>query len=79
MAAICPDFKWLGLQISDPIQNLDNLQTNLFSTIQSPDFKSPLCCEAFLKTGFVKNILPVPKFAATIPTQFYSENFRRFS
>ena len=26
MADICPDFKWLGFLISDPIQNLDHLQ-----------------------------------------------------
>ena len=37
MEAICPDFKWSGFQISDPIQNLDHLQPNLFLTIQSPD------------------------------------------
>ena len=30
MAAICPDFKWPGFKISDPIQNPDHLQTNLF-------------------------------------------------
>ena len=38
MAAICPDFKWLGFRISDPIQNLDHLQPNLFWTIQNPDY-----------------------------------------
>ena len=37
MAAICPYFKWLDFHISDPIQNLDHLQTKLFSTIQNPD------------------------------------------
>ena len=37
MVAICPDFKWLDFQISDPIQNPDHLQTNLFWTIQNPD------------------------------------------
>ena len=42
MAAICPDFKCLGFQISDPIQNPDHLQANLFSTIWNPDFRSPL-------------------------------------
>ena len=30
MAPICSDFKWLGFRISDPIQNPDNLQPNLF-------------------------------------------------
>ena len=42
MAVICPDFKWLGFQISDPIWNPDHLQTNLFLTIQtgSLDFRS---------------------------------------
>ena len=33
MAAICLDFKWLGFWISDPIQNQDHLQPNLFLTI----------------------------------------------
>ena len=33
MAAICPELKWLGIRISDPIQNLDHLQPNLFLTI----------------------------------------------
>ena len=37
MAPICPDFKWLGFQISDPIKNPDHLQSNLFLTIQNPD------------------------------------------
>ena len=37
MAAICPDFKWLCFRISDPIQNSDHLQPNLFWTIQNPD------------------------------------------
>ena len=42
MATICPDFKWLGFQIADPIQNLDHLQHNLFSMFEiqtSPDFR----------------------------------------
>ena len=30
MAAICTDFKWLGFWISDPFQNPDHLQPNLF-------------------------------------------------
>ena len=37
MVPICLDFKQSGFQISDPIQNLDHLQTNLFSTIQNQD------------------------------------------
>ena len=37
MAAICLVFKWLGLQISDPIRNSEHLQTNLFLTNQNPD------------------------------------------
>ena len=37
MAGICPDFKWLGFQISDPTQNLDHLQSNVFLTIWHPD------------------------------------------
>ena len=35
MAAICLGFKWLGFSISDPIQNPDIRQPNLFSTIQN--------------------------------------------
>ena len=38
MAVICPDFKWLGFQILNLIQNPDHLQTNLFWTIQNPDY-----------------------------------------
>ena len=30
MEPICPDFKWLGFQISDSIWNPDHLQPNLF-------------------------------------------------
>ena len=37
MLAICSDFNCLGFQISDPIQNPDHLQPNLFSTILNPD------------------------------------------
>ena len=37
MAAICLDFEWLGFQISDPIWNSDQLQSNLFLTIWNPD------------------------------------------
>ena len=37
MEANCPDFKWLGFQISDPIRNSDHLQPNLFWTIRNPD------------------------------------------
>ena len=37
MAAICPDFKWLGLRISDLIPNPDHLQPNLFWNIWNPD------------------------------------------
>ena len=36
MAAIFPDFKWLGICISDPIQNPEDLQPNLFLTIPNP-------------------------------------------
>ena len=36
MASICPDFKWLAFRFSDPIQNWDHLQPNLFLTIQNP-------------------------------------------
>ena len=34
---ICPDFKWLACRILDPIQNMEHLQPNLFSSIQKPD------------------------------------------
>ena len=37
MAAICSDFKWLSFRISDPIQNPDHFQPNLFLTIQNLD------------------------------------------
>ena len=37
MAVICLDFKWLGFWISNPIQNSDHLQPNLFWTIHNPD------------------------------------------
>ena len=33
MVPTCPDFKWLGIGISDPIQNSDHMQPNLFLTI----------------------------------------------
>ena len=29
MAAICPDLKWLGFRISDPIQNMDHKKSRL--------------------------------------------------
>ena len=33
MAAICPDFKWLGFLVSDPIQNFEwDLKSGLFAT-----------------------------------------------
>ena len=41
MVAVCPNFKCLGFQISDPIQDLNNLQTNLVRLLKiqtSPDF-----------------------------------------
>ena len=47
MAAICPDFKWLGFRISDAIQNPDRLQPNLSLTIGNPDksgFQIPTIC-----------------------------------
>ena len=40
----CPDLKWLGFQFSDPIQNSDHLQPNLFWPFKmqtSLDFRSP--------------------------------------
>ena len=37
MVAICPDFKWLGFQISNPMQSLDHLQANCFLTIWNLD------------------------------------------
>ena len=37
MAAICPDLKWSGFQISGTIQNMDYFQPNLFLTIQNLD------------------------------------------
>ena len=40
--SIGPDLKWLGFRLSDLIENLDHLQTNLFLKILSLDFRSPL-------------------------------------
>ena len=37
MAAIYRDLNWLGYQISETIQNQDQLQSNLFLTIQNLD------------------------------------------
>ena len=37
MVTICPDFKWLGSQISDPIRNPGHWQPNLFWTFGNPD------------------------------------------
>ena len=37
MAAICPDYKWLAFQISDPTQKPEHLQPNLISTIRNSD------------------------------------------
>ena len=37
MPATCLDFKWLGVQILDPILNMDHLQTKLILTIQNRD------------------------------------------
>ena len=37
LVAICLDYKWLGLQISDPIQNPDHLKPNLFLRIWNTD------------------------------------------
>ena len=34
MAPICADFKWSGIRLSNPIQNWEHLQINLFVTIQ---------------------------------------------
>ena len=36
-AVICPGFKWVGFQISDPIPNPDHLKVDLFLTITNPD------------------------------------------
>ena len=35
--SFCLDFKWLGFQFSDPIQNPDHFQPSLFSNIQNSD------------------------------------------
>ena len=37
MASICLDFTGLGSQVSDLIENMEHLQTNLFLTIGNPD------------------------------------------
>ena len=38
LATICLDLKWFGFPISDPTQNPDHLQPNLFWTIQNTDW-----------------------------------------
>ena len=51
MAGIFLDFKCLVFWILDPIQNLDHLWPNLFSTIWNPDsseFQIPKCTEVFM-------------------------------
>ena len=58
MAAICPDFKWFGFWISDPIRNPDDLQPNLFLIIpfeiqNSQDYRSPLYSQNIKKRSVV--------------------------
>ena len=63
MAAICPDFKWSGVLISDPIRNPDHLQTDLSLNNQNldmPRFKNPtalllLCCFDVQLTFYIYN------------------------
>ena len=46
--AICPDIKWWGFHISEPMRNPDHLQT--ISTIQNLDmtgFQIPHCTKLF--------------------------------
>ena len=62
MASICPDFKWFGFQISDPIQYPGRSQTNLFLTIQNPDkfgFQMPTLVEISAQILKKSNALPV--------------------
>ena len=50
MEAICPDFKWLGFRISDPIKNPNHLQPKLFLTFRNPDklrFQIPIVYKNF--------------------------------
>ena len=54
MVAIYKDFKWLGFWISDPFQNLDHLQTNLFLTIpNSEDYWLQIHTVLGYQTGFL--------------------------
>ena len=56
---ICPDIKWLGFQISDPILNPDHLQPNLFLTIWDPDypdFRSPLYSDNYCIFKFAHQV-----------------------
>ena len=60
MAAIYQDFKFLGFGVSNPIQNPDHLQHNLYLTIQiqtSPDFRSPLYFTPLLRVWHVSTFL----------------------
>ena len=49
MAAICPDFKWLGFWISDPIQNPDQLGQG--SYLRDVIFNRPLNVFLVLQGG----------------------------
>ena len=63
MAVICPDLKWLGFQISDPIQNPKHLLHSLFLNIQNPDqsgFQIPTVINLFFLS------LQVPLVAGTV-------------
>ena len=69
MVAICPDFKWLGFQITDPIQNWDHSQPNLFLIIWNSDTSRSqistgffICCltdgkPLNLQVGFVSTLV----------------------
>ena len=70
MAPISPDFKWLGFRISDPLQNPDPLQANLFLTIQNPDnsrfIPDPHCIGQLGRFGPVKyQICPEFRYSLT--------------
>ena len=64
MAPISPDFKWLGLQISDPIWNQDHLQTNLFLTVQNPE-----------KSRFQNPAVTVTGIQMTLPSDYQTSKY----
>ena len=76
MADICPDFEWLGFQISDPIQNPEHLQPNIFSTIQNPDLYGFQIPTVFV---YLKSACRISYFLLEHQWHHYLSNFKGVS